>query len=67
MPRAFLRIARDTSLPGFMDGLTSAWDALQQFLGVIVLGAGAAIPFLWVPLLAAAVWWWRKRRESDGS
>jgi len=62
---AFLRIARDTSLPGFTDGLTSAWEALQQFLGVIVLGAGAAIPFLWVPLLAAGVWWWRKRREPD--
>ncbi len=64
---AFLRIARDTSLPGFMDGLNSAWDAVQQFLGVIVLGAGAAIPFLWVPLLAAVAWWWRKRRESDES
>ncbi|MEE8497263.1 MAG: DUF4349 domain-containing protein [Acidimicrobiia bacterium] len=62
---AFLRIARDTSLPGFSDGLTSAWEALQQFFGVIVLAAGAAIPFLWVPLLAAGVWWWRKRRESD--
>jgi len=61
----FLRIARDTSLPGFTDGLTSAWEALQQFFGVIVLVAGAAIPFLWVPLLAAGVWWWRKRRESD--
>lgn len=61
----FLRIARDTSLPGFMDGLTAAWTAVQQFLGVIVLGAGAAIPFLWIPLLAAAVWWWRRRRESD--
>jgi hypothetical protein len=64
---AFLRIARDTSLPGFSDGLTSAWEALQQFFGVIVLGAGAAIPFLWVPLLAAGVWRWRKRREPGES
>ena len=62
---AFLRIARDTSLPGFMDGLSAAGAALQQFLGVIVLGSGAAIPFLWVPLMAAGAWWWRKRRESD--
>ena len=61
---AFLRIARDTSLPGFMDGLSAAGEALQQVLGVIVLGSGAAIPFLWVPL-AAGVWWWHKRRESD--
>ena len=63
----FLRIARDTSMPGFTDGLTAAWEAVQQFLGVIVLGAGAAIPFLWVPLLFAAAWLWRKRRESDNT
>jgi hypothetical protein len=62
---AFLRIIRDTSLPGFMDGLEAAWGALQRFFGVIVLGAGAAVPFLWVPVLAGALWWWRRRRTTD--
>lgn len=62
---AFLRIARDNSLPGFTDGLKAAWEAMQQVFGVVVLGAGAAIPFLWAPLAAAGVWLWRKRRQSD--
>jgi len=64
---AGLRIVPDTSLPGFMDGLEAAWGGLQRFIGVIVLGAGAAIPFLWVPLLAGAYWWWRRTRTSDES
>jgi len=62
---AFLRIARDNSLPGFTDGLTAAWEAMQQVFGVVVLGAGAAIPFLWVPLAAAGVWLWQRRRQSE--
>jgi hypothetical protein len=64
---AFLRIARDNSLPGFGDGLTAAWEAMQQVFGVVVLGAGAAIPFLWVPLAAAGVWLWQRRRQRDES
>jgi hypothetical protein len=64
---AFLRIARDNSLPGFTDGLTAAWEAMQQVFGVVVLGAGAAIPFLWVPLAAAGVWLWQRRRQRDES
>jgi hypothetical protein len=62
---AFLRIARDNSLPGFSDGLKAAWDAMQQVFGVLVLAAGAAIPFLWVPAIAGGVWYWRKRRDHD--
>jgi hypothetical protein len=62
---AFLRIARDNSLPGFTDGLAAAWDAMQQVFGVLVLAAGAAIPFLWVPVVAGAVWYWRKQRATD--
>jgi hypothetical protein len=64
---AFLRIARDNSLPGFTDGLTAAWEAMQQVFGVVVLGAGAAIPFLWVPLAAAGIWLWQRRRKTDQS
>lgn len=60
----FLRIVRDTSLPGFADGLAAAWEALERVIGVIVLTAGAIVPFLWVPLLAAAGWWWRRRRDG---
>jgi hypothetical protein len=59
-----LTIIRDDSLPGFQDSLSAAWDAFLKVVGVVVLGAGAIIPFLWVPILAGGVWWWRKRRPN---
>lgn len=60
---AVLDIVADDSLPGFADALGAAWDAFLKVVGVVVLAAGAIIPFLWVPLLAGAVWWWRRRRS----
>jgi hypothetical protein len=61
---ASLDVIRDDSLPGFTDSLSAAWDAFLKVVGVVVLAAGAVIPFLWVPLLAGAYWWWRRRRSS---
>jgi hypothetical protein len=57
-----LTVIEDTSLPGFSDSLAAAWDGMQWLFGVVVMVAGAAVPFLWVPLLLAALWWWRRRR-----
>lgn len=59
-----LRVIEDTSLPGFTDSLATAWDGMQWLFGVAVIVAGAAVPFLWVPLVLAGVWWWKKRREE---
>lgn len=58
-------VVEDTSLPGFTDALKSAWESLQWLVGVAVIGAGAAVPFLWVPLVLAGLWWWRRRRSTD--
>ena len=57
-------VIEDTSLPGFGDSLAGAWRGMQWLFGVAVLLAGAAVPFLWVPAIAAGVWWWRKRDEQ---
>lgn len=59
-----LTVIEDTSLPGFTDALGTAWDGMRWLFGVAVLAAGAAIPFLWIPLIAGGIWWWRKRRED---
>ena len=59
-----LEVIEDTSLPGFGDALASAWGALQTGFGVVVMVAGAAVPFLWVPILLAAGYWWTRRRRT---
>jgi hypothetical protein len=60
---AELDVIEDTSLPGFADSVGSAFDSLQRMLGFVVVGAGALVPFLWVPLLVAGWIWWRRRRS----
>jgi hypothetical protein len=64
---AFLDVIPDDSLPGFMDALSAAWETFMKFVGVLVLAAGAVIPWLWVPVLGGAYWWWRKRRSKPES
>jgi hypothetical protein len=61
---AELTVIEDTSLPGFSDSLATAWDGMKWLFGVIVMLAGAAVPFLWVPVLLGGVWWWRRRRAA---
>jgi hypothetical protein len=61
---AFLDVIPDDSLPGFMDALEAAWGTFMKFVGVLVLAAGAVIPWLWVPVLGGAFWWWRKRHSG---
>lgn len=65
--RLALTIDADDSLPGFLDGLSAAWSALLKALGVVVLFAGAAIPFLWVPVLIAAALWYTRRRQRGSA
>jgi hypothetical protein len=60
---AQLQVARDDSLPGFMDVLSGAWHALQTLGGIIVVVGAAVLPFLWIPVVLVVVWWlWRRRR-----
>ncbi len=60
-----LRSDRPEGMPGFDDGLRVATDVLQWIWGVIVIGAGLAVPFLWVIPLVALLWWWRRRRREE--
>jgi hypothetical protein len=57
-------------LPGFSDGLEASVAALLAIVGLIVLGAGAILPFIWVLPLLWLGWRWRQRRiaryESEG-
>lgn len=51
-------------LPGFGDGLEASWDLLSLLGGLIVLGLGAAVPFLWIIPVIWLVARWLDRRRS---
>jgi len=59
---ASVSVAEDTSLPGFSDALRSSWHGVQRVVGVVVVTAGAIVPFLWLPVLALAVLWVVRRK-----
>lgn len=52
-------------LPGFKDGLEASWEALLNIGGLLVLLAGALLPFIWLIPILWLVWRWRQRRIAD--
>ena len=51
-------------LPGFRDALEASWDALLWLGGLIVVFAGALLPFIWVIPIIWLAWRWRQRRMA---
>ncbi len=51
-------------LPGFAEGLQASVDALLAIIGLIVLFAGALLPFIWVVPVGWLLWSRRKRRNE---
>ena len=43
-------------IASFSDGLAASWNWLVSFGQVLLLLAGALLPFLWVPALVWIVW-----------
>ncbi|HEY5578132.1 MAG TPA: DUF4349 domain-containing protein [Acidimicrobiia bacterium] len=61
----FIDAVDPSGIPTFREGLETSWDLLLQLGQLIVLFAGALIPFVWVPLL---VWFgWRLWRTRAGA
>lgn len=58
-------------LPGFMDGLKASWEALLAIGGLLILFAGALLPFIWVIPIVWLIMRWQQRRaaekESEGT
>ena len=67
LERAQVQVARDDSLPGFVDVLQGAWHGLQRLGGIIVVVGAAVLPFLWIPALAILVWWLLRRRRPQAA
>jgi hypothetical protein len=62
-----LEVDEDTSPPSFTDGLRASGRALGRLAAVLVLVAGALLPFAWlIPLVIGGRWWLRRRRTPTG-
>ncbi len=59
-----LDFVQDDSLPGFVDALSGSWDFFKTLVGLLILLAGALVPFIWVPFV---IWFlrgvWVRRQE----
>ena len=52
-------------VPTFSEGLEASWHLLISLGQVLILLAGALMPFIWVPLLLWFLWrMWRRRSVS---
>jgi hypothetical protein len=60
-----LEVDEDTTPAGFTDGLRASGRALGWLAALLVLLAGALLPFIWVvPVALGARLWWRRRRHA---
>lgn len=60
-----LDVAEDTSLPGFLDGLSTGVAVVLRLVEALVLAAGFLLPFVWlVPLVWLGRRWLRQRRDA---
>ncbi len=49
-------------IPGFTEGLERSWEVLINFVKVLILLAGLALPFVWVLVLGWFYMRWRRQR-----
>ena len=64
----FIQAVDPGGIPTFAEGLEGSWGLLVDLAQILVLFAGAVIPFLWVPILIWLAWRFTKRRsEAAGS
>ncbi len=58
----FLDAVDPGGVPSFTEGVAASFDFLVKIGLVVVLAAGVALPFLWVPAAAFLVWRYLSRR-----
>jgi hypothetical protein len=63
----FIQAVDPGGIPSFSEGLEASWDVLANLARVLILFAGAILPFIWVPILGWLGWQLIKRRRADES
>ena len=61
----FIQAVDPGGIPTFAEGLQASWGLLVDVVQVLILIAGALIPFFWVPILLWLGWRFMKRRTED--
>lgn len=61
----FIQAVDPGGIPSFSDGLQASWEVLVNAGRVLILFAGAIVPFIWVPILAWFGWQLFKRRREE--
>lgn len=63
----FVEVIDPGGIAGFGDGLAASWGLMVRLAQLLVLAVGAAIPFIWIPLVAWTVWRWRRPAAPERS
>lgn len=61
----FIQAVSPGGIPSFSEGLSASWELLVNFVRLLIVFAGAIIPFIWVPLAVWFVWRLVKRRREE--
>lgn len=60
----FIQAVDPGGIPTFSEGLEASWDVLVNLGQVLILFAGAILPFFWVPILGWLIWRLARRRPE---
>lgn len=60
----FIQAVNPGGIPTFSEGLKASWEVLVNLVRVLILVAGAVLPFFWVPILVWLAWRFSKRRTD---
>ncbi|MDR9450580.1 MAG: DUF4349 domain-containing protein [Acidimicrobiia bacterium] len=60
----FIQAVDPGGIPTFSEGLEASWEVLVNLGQVLVLFAGAILPFFWVPIAAWLIWRLTRRRPE---
>lgn len=60
----FIQAVDPGGIPTFTEGLQASWGFLADLARVLILAAGALIPFFWVPIVLWLAWRFLRRRSN---
>ena len=60
----FIQAVDPGGIPTFSEGLKASWEVLVNLGQVLILFAGAVLPFFWVPIVAWLIWRLARRRPE---